>query len=404
MSTIGKHVSQAVGLAAVLCALATAAPADDGRGLRRGGDPSRISLSGLSSGAAMAVQYAVAHSGSVEAVGAVAGPQWGCAEGSLSRAVNACLCGRSALTPTIDTARRLAADGAIDSLVSGRPRALNRSWVFQSPADETVTVRSGRADAAFLTAFIGAEASLDEGNATDGSSRAGHGIVTPDGNAACAADDREADFVRRCGSEDNVGKMFHALFEPGAPFDPSRRGPQVPESEVWAFDQQPLIDRVKAGGPALANDYLNPVWLWSPDKSSRRHNFDMAPTGYIYVPPTCRAAGSACRVHVALHGCKQDARQFARTAGYNEWAERYRSIIVYPAVASDMPVPATLCRLPALDGVVDAAWIEPNPNGCWDWWGYLDAASDKGRHLTKQAPQIQVLTGIIAAVTASASD
>ncbi|WP_286134208.1 PHB depolymerase family esterase [Methylobacterium sp. Leaf123] len=130
----------------------------------------------------------------------------------------------------------------------------------------------------------------------------------------------------------------------------------------------------------------------------------MAPKGYLYVPPACRAAGSACRVHVALHGCKQEARSFALKAGYNEWAEHYRAIIVYPAIAPSVPVSAALCRLPALDGAVDAAWIEPNPNGCWDWWGYLDAASDKGRSLTKQAPQIGVLTGIIAEVTAAASD
>jgi poly(3-hydroxybutyrate) depolymerase len=42
-----------------------AAAADDGRGLKRSADPSDITISGLSSGAAMAVQYAVAHSSSV---------------------------------------------------------------------------------------------------------------------------------------------------------------------------------------------------------------------------------------------------------------------------------------------------------------------------------------------------
>ena len=364
MSTIGTRLARTAGLVILLCTVVTVAAADDGRGLRRAGDPSRVSLSGLSSGSAKAGQDAVSHPGSVEAVGAVAGPQWGCAEGSLARAVNACLCGRGALTPTIETARRLAADGAIDSLVSGRPRALNLSWVFQSPADETVTAGSGRAGAAFLAAFTGAATSLDEGNATDGSRRAGHGILTPEGSASCAADDREADFVRRCGAEDNAGKMFHALFGAGAPYDPGQRGAQVPGSEVWAFDQQSLIDRVKAGGPALANDHHNPVRLWAPDKSARRRNFDMAATGSIYVPPACRAAGSACRVHVALHGCRQDAQQFALTAGYNEWAERYRAIIVYPAIAPSVPVSAAVCRRPALDGIVDAAWIEPNPNGC----------------------------------------
>jgi hypothetical protein len=93
----------------------------------------------------MAVQYAVAHSGSMVGVGAIAGPAWGCADGSLSRAVNQCMCGLDALQPNINTARQLAASGKIDSLSSGRPRTLKRSYVFHSPADDTVREQSGRA-------------------------------------------------------------------------------------------------------------------------------------------------------------------------------------------------------------------------------------------------------------------
>ena len=403
MRITARRFLHRIGVAVVVCAWATATLADDGRGLQRGGDATQVSISGLSSGAAMAVQYAVAHSSTITAVGAVAGPQWGCAGGSLSRAVNACMCGRGPLTPTIDTARRLAAGGAVDNLRSGKPQSLSRSWVFQSPADETVTAGSGRADVAFLTAFIGAEPELDRGNAADGSDRAGHGIITPDGTDSCAFDGVERSFIRRCGAEDNPAKMFHALFDAQAPYDPGQRAPRVPESEVWAFDQQHLIERVRASRPPLASDYYNPLWLWWPDRSARRRNFDMASTGYIYVPPSCRAIGSACRVHIALHGCKQDARQFSVQAGYNEWAERYRTIVVYPAIAPSEAVPGAICRLPALDGVADAAWIAPNPNGCCDWWGYLDTSSDTGRYLTKQAPQIRVLEGIIAEVTAAAS-
>ena len=194
--------------------------------------------------------------------------------------------------------------------------------------------------------------------------------------------------------------VFHALFDAQAPYDPSQRAQHVPGSEVWAFDQQNLIEQVKSSHPPLANDYLNAFWFWWPDKSARRSNLDMASRGYIYVPPSCRRVGSSCRVHIALHGCKQDARQFAQQAGYNEWAERYRTIIVYPAIAPSEAVPGAVCRLPALDGVADAGWIEPNPNGCWDWWGYLDTSSNKGRYLTKQAPQMRVLEGIVAEVTA----
>jgi len=41
--------------------------------------------------------------------------------------------------------------------------------------------------------------------------------------------------------------------------------------------------------------------------------------------------------------------QFAKTAGYNEWAENNQMIILYPQSSKD---------------------IFKNPNGCWDWFGY----------------------------------
>ncbi|ACA19864.1 putative depolymerase [Methylobacterium sp. 4-46] len=386
--------------AALLC-LVTAALADDGRGLKRGGDPNQVSISGLSSGAAMAVQYAVAHSASVTAVGAVAGPQWGCAGGSVSRAINDCMCGRAALTPTINTARQLAARGAIDKLTLGRPQSLRRAWVFQSPADETVSSRSGEADATFLTAFIGTAPEVDRGNAVDGSDRAGHGIIAPGGSDTCAFDGTETSYVRHCGAEDNAGKMFQTLFGEGSAYNPSDRAGDVPEAELWSFDQKRFIEQAKARGVSVADDYYNPFWFWWPASSARRQNFDMAEKGYIYVPPSCRAVGSACRVHVALHGCKQDARVFASKAGYNNWAERYKVIVVYPAIAPGEPVAGTVCRSPAVDPSLDAAWAEPNPNGCWDWWGYLDTSSQQGRYLTSEAPQMQVLRAIITAATAS---
>ena len=62
-------------------AFGSLAQADDNRGLRRGGDPHQVSISGLSSGGAMALQYAVAHSGSIIGVG-------------VSRGAGLDLCGR----------------------------------------------------------------------------------------------------------------------------------------------------------------------------------------------------------------------------------------------------------------------------------------------------------------------
>ena len=149
--------------------------ADDGLGLKRGGNRADVSVSGVSAGAAMAVQYAVAHSKSIVGVGAIAGPAWGCADGRLSKAINECMCGLNAVEIKTDLVHQLAASGKIDALYSGRPQALKRSFVFHSPADATVVKQSGEADRAFLAAFIGDDPQVDWGNEADGSNKAGHG-------------------------------------------------------------------------------------------------------------------------------------------------------------------------------------------------------------------------------------
>ena len=373
--------------------------ADDGLGLQRGGSAKDVSISGVSAGAAMALQYAVAHSASIVGVGSIAGPSWGCADGRVSQAINNCMCARQPVVSKVAAARALASgnDAAIDRLVAGKPQALKRSYVFHSTRDRTVAEPSGTASIDFLAAFIGKAPVVDRGNASDGSDHAGHGIVSPDGTDACSADRTEATYVRRCGADDNAGKLLLALYGQGAAYDAGKRVNAIPASEVWQFDQQRLIDDVKKDGATVASDRL---WLgiWPPYKSSRRKNFDMAENGYLYVPPSCRHTGSSCRIHIALHGCKQDAKAFATTAGYNNWAEHYKVIVVYPAVKPDVPQPGEVCRMEPVSPIVDSSWAEPNANGCWDWWGYLDTGLNN-RYLTKQGPQLKVIERVIAEVT-----
>jgi len=375
------------------------AHADDGLGLKRGGNAGDVSLSGVSAGAAMAVQYAVAHSGAVVGVGSIAGPGWGCAEGRVAEAINDCMCGRQAVDSKIDIARKLAAgnEGDIDPLISGKPKALKRAYVFQSASDHTVVEQSGKAGIAFLAAFIGTAPVVDRGNPDDGSNKAGHGIISPDGKDACRANGKESSYVRQCGADDNAGKLFLALYGQGSAYDASKRVNDIPESEVWQFDQQRLIDEVKRDAGPIAPDRL---FVMYPYASSRRKNLDMAGTGYLYVPPSCRRADSLCHVHVALHGCKQDARNFAATAGYNNWAEYYKVIVVYPAVKPGAAQAEEVCQAGPVPEGANASWIEPNENGCWDWWGYLDTGwPEQYRYLTRKAPQMRVIERIIAEVT-----
>lgn len=370
--------------------------ADDGRGLKRGGNSQEVSISGTSSGAAMAMQYAVAHSASISGVGSIAGPGWGCAEGKVSQAINDCMCGRKPPTAKTDLARQLAKRGDMDPLVAGKPKALGRSYIFHGAADHTVAGKSAQANIDFLSALTGNPPVIDRGNSADGSSAAGHGILSPDGSDSCEATSVEGSYVRNCGHADNAGRLFLTLYGQGGAYDPRKRTARIPDEEVWSFDQQALIDEVKKGQPMLAADRH---WLGFPYKSTRRANFDLAPTGYLYVPPSCRRSGSHCRIHVALHGCKQEVKTYATTAGYNNWAEHYRVIVIYPAIRPDAPISEEVCRLDPVPAMADSWWVEPNPNGCWDWWGYLDGSGQKNRYLTRQAPQMQVIERIIAEAT-----
>lgn len=359
------------------------------------GDPQQVSISGISSGAAMAVQYAVAHSGKVTGVGAIAGPGWGCAQGRVSQAINACMCTRSHPPATLSQARQLAASGAIDRLTSGHPSRLSRAFVFHSPDDATVHAQSGDAGIAFLQDFIGQPPTVDRGNAQDGSAHAGHGILAPNGGDSCNASSSDSSYVRRCGEEDNARDLLRALL-PNVPFDASRRLQDVPDGDLQPFDQTPFIDEVLATRPYIAPDAL--WWYAWPYRSDRRNRLDMAATGYIYVPPSCRAADARCGVHVALHGCKQDVKTFAKTTGYIHWAELFRQIMVFPAVQQGNAPVSESCSASAVPAAADSAWIQPNPNGCWDWWGYLDGV-DRTRYLGQTAPQMQVIERIVRALT-----
>jgi hypothetical protein len=112
-------------------------------------------------------------------------------------------------------------------------------------------------------------------------------------------------------------------------------------------------------------------------------SYSMAETGYVYVPAVC-AAQQPCRVHVALHGCKQNfdavGDRYTRHAGYNEWADTNQMIILYPQTIAGNPLTDFGTPL--------------NPFGCWDWWGYtnFNYAVKAGRQVTTIKTMLDRLT------------
>ncbi|WP_165354866.1 hypothetical protein, partial [Tropicimonas sp. IMCC6043] len=291
-------------------------------------------VSGLSSGAFMAVQLQVAFSTTIGGAGIVAGGPFGCADHSVWRALYVCM---DPFFVDADPAqslammRDLAAENAIDPLDR---ITSDRLYLFHGAADDTVA-------SATMDALQQVYLSLgvpDEAITYITSVDAGHGFVTEQGPVACAA--TRPDFLIDCDIDqagDILAQLYGELEDPVAPRT----------SGLMTFDQS-LYTQNAAG---------------------------MDEKAFVYVPVDC-AAGETCRLHIALHGCKQGretiGEDYPRLTGYNLWAETNRIVVLYPQAVK---IPSPWYN-----------WFAGNPNGCWDWWGY--SGDD---YLSRTAPQISAI-------------
>lgn len=91
-------------------------------------------------------------------------------------------------------------------------------------------------------------------------------------------------------------------------------------------------------------------------------NPGMASTGWVYVPANC-SSGAQCRLHVALHGCKQSTDligdKYVKNTGYSRWADTNNIVVLFPQTKVD-----NTSRPTAASGSLS------NPNACWDWIGW----------------------------------
>lgn len=338
MNACIKHVAAALlaGLGAWPCLAAPALPA-------LGVKDDAVTVSGISSGGYMAVQYQVAHSKQVKGAGVMAAGPYDCAEGSTWRALLNCMAPTS-WAPVPDPAEirtRVESRARLGLIDPPAGLADDRVWVLTGAADHTVARPVVDALVAFYRSWMPAGAvtlvTLPE---------TGHAMISVADPAANACATSEPPFINRCGDFDAAGELLKHLLGPlQAPAASVRQG------GLQAFDQKPYI----SGLPADAG---------------------LAGEGFVYVPDSCRGGG--CRIHVAFHGCRQGedqvGRRFVEGAGYNRWAESNRLVVLYPQVA-------------ARNGLAAGSWRwMVNPKGCWDWWGY--ASPD---YATKNGPQVEAV-------------
>ncbi len=284
-------------------------------------DINQSSISGVSSGAYMAVQFHVAFSSNLIGAGIVAGGPYFCTQGSvltLQYRIIQCMSPFFWINqPDAGTSLKFAKQHAEEEKIDHLANMENdKIYIFSGTKDNTVSGNVVAQTKAFYV-LVGVNSNnIHYVNNV----KAGHAFLTDNYGNKCGIS--KAPFINDCDLDQAGAILEHIYGKLTPPTDPAKNG------KIIAFSQRDFIT--------------------SSTKAS------LSDTGYVYVPNTC-IRGSTCKTHIALHGCLQSSDkigdQYYSDTGYNKWAASNNIIVLYPQVKK-------------------SGLFYPNPNSCWDWWGY----------------------------------
>lgn len=303
-----------------------------------GADRTQVSVSGLSSGGFMAVQYSVAWSSEVMGVGVVAGGLYNCGARFAWQGpqvlIASCMSRPWSAADSWRAVTGFARDAVIDPVGN---IARQRVYLFSGSHDGIVVPAVMRSVFEFYRLARVPAAALRYVDALPAS----HAFVSATVGGRC--EDTDASYVVRC-------------LDHGQPYDQPHEILDhiygLKAAPAAALSAKPIAFDQTRYGSALAA---------------------MARTGYAYVPEDCRRR-HGCRVHVVFHGCLQSVDSLGGSdviyaqLGYNRWADTNRIILLYPQVDRSPSVGNFPVTLPL------------NPKGCWDWWGYSQPFGFQLRH------------------------
>ncbi len=292
-------------------------------------DSKAITISGISSGAFMANQMSIAFSKTFSGSASIAGGIYWCAQGNSQKAQGECMNSTSTIRPEVQIAQvqKLAATNEIDPLENLSKQQL---YIYASPKDGIIKPPASDKLYEFSQKFIPERQIKYEKTI-----QSAHGFPTLDQGSSCTLG--YLPWILKC-NFDGAGEIFKSMYSNLNP-----RG-AADSRNLISFNQSEF-------GPVSTPLFAN---------------------GWIYVPKTCQQ-GETCKLHVALHGCQMNPDfiqdQFAKNAGYNEWAESNNIIVLYPQ---------------------SAKLGSTNPYACWDWFGFTGA-----NYVTKSGAQMKVLKAMI---------
>lgn len=277
-----------------------------------------VSVSGFSSGADMAVQMHFAYSKTIKkGAGVIAGAPYYCSQGNVAISVSACMLNTSTrnLPYLYSVINTWSGNGYIDPTSN---MAASKVYLLSGTLDTTVKQPVMNDLRTMYANYLPAANIFYKNDLA-----AEHAVPTDFFGSACGFNG--IPYVDNC-NFDAAGAILNWLYG-----QLNAKNVSTLSGVFINFDQAPFWGN------------FNPVM------------HGMATSGYAYVPASC-AAGQACKLHVAFHGCLQSAATpgvdiaFYKNAGYNRWADTNNMIVLYPQTVA----------------------TTANPGGCWDWWGSDD--------------------------------
>lgn len=304
-------------------------------------NPQEVSLTGLSSGGYMAVQYHAVYSSTVKGIAVIAAGPYHCSGDTpqLTDIVN-CVSAAPDSAASLAKLKANAAAGVIDPV---EKMADARVYLFHGVKDPLVK----RSVVDSLNTYYQALAGNDKIKYVN-TMEAGHAFITDNPAHEACAEAMSTYYVSNC-KHDQAGEILQWINN-GKLKD---RNSGELGGQIVAFDQSEFT-----GGLPLSFEK----------------------TGYAYVPADC-AAGEACKLHIVFHGCGQGAEAVKDVVygnngtGHNRWADTNRMVVLYPQVNKSNSIPY-------------------NPFGCWDWWGYAGPGWDtnKGQQMKAVKAMVDRLT------------
>lgn len=318
-------------------------------------DIEQTSVSGLSSGGFMAVQFGVAYSSIIRGAGVIAGGPYYCAQGEIDIATRKCSCtgfflfsscavgpGSTNVPQLVATTDQWARDGAIDPTENMKQQKI---WMFSGTRDSIVPQPVMDELLDYYRHYV-----PDENVRYQNGIAAEHAMPTDGFGNACG--DLEKPFINNCGV-DAAGELLKWIYGDLRPKSANGMSGRFIE-----FDQSEFTENQKPASVGLSD------------------------IGYAYVPAKCdKNFNQPCRLHIAFHGCQQNIEsvddKFIRHAGYNQWADTNNIIVLYPQTRSS---------------------FRRNPKGCWDWFDFTrndpDYATKSGRQMRAIRAMVDRITGV----------